>query len=584
MVILIPALPLSGALLMLAVGRRLPRPLVSGICSTLVGAAFLLCLTVSPQRVELAPWLPLPGANWAFLIDQLSLSMMRVVTGISFLIHVYSGAYMAREPGFHRYFGGLNLFVGCMLVLVMADNLALTFAGWEGVGVASYLLIGYYFDRPSAAAAAYKAFLVNRLADVAYLLAMFALLAAGHSLGYPEFLQQPESAAVAWLLFLAACGKSAQFPLYIWLPDAMEGPTPVSALIHAATMVTAGIYLIARCQPLFGPAGLTLAAAAGAITALLGGLLASVETDIKRALAYSTVSQLGFMVVALGAGAYAAAMQHLYTHAFFKALLFLAAGSVIHGLHGEQDLRFMGGLRSVMPWTFALMTVGVLAMAGFPGFSGFFSKERIIGEAFHRSPALGAVCLAVSFLTAFYGWRIWRLTFLGERRAASAGHESGVWMLGPMAVLAVGSIVAGWGPVALDLDALGALAATATGILMAHRGVEFPPVLTRLHVTDACAQRVLARGLGLGLGRLLVSTDQWVVDGLVRLLAAVTRLAGRGAGFWDRWVVDGLVRLTGLAVRLASYPVRVLQNGSLQSYAAIFLAGAAFLLYWALVQ
>ncbi len=579
-------MPLAGAILLTALSRLLPRPAAGWLASGLVAAAFLLSLQLGPGEWTFAEWLPAIGANWAFRLDELSLGMVRLVTGIASLIHVYSIAYMKDEEGFTRYFAALNLFVFFMLILVMADNLALTFAGWEGVGLASYLLIGFYWDREAAVRAANKAFLVNRAGDAAFLLAMFALLATAGSLRYTEFLNHPgAAAAAAVLLAVAAFGKSAQYPLYIWLPDAMEGPTPVSALIHAATMVTAGVYLLARCQPLLGESGAGWIAAVGAFTALLAGLLAAVQTDIKRTLAYSTVSQLGLMFLALGTGAYRAAMLHLLTHAFFKALLFLGAGSVIHGLHGEQDLRFMGGLRHAMPWTFRLMTVGMLAIAGIPGLSGFFSKERIVAAALHRSPVFGGVCLAVAFLTAFYMWRLWRLTFLGASRTVAQAHESPALMLVPMAVLAIGSITAGWGPVHFEPLVLGAtLVATAFGIFAAHRGLELPGRLQWLHATDGLVQAGIVRGLGLGGGALLAGIDRWVVDGLVRVAAALTRITGRVASFGDRWLVDGAVRTAGLAVRLLSYPVRVLQSGSMQSYAAIFLAGAAAFLGWALIR
>ena len=385
--------------------------------------------------------------------------MLLVVTGVGFLIHIYSVGYMAHEEGYWRFFAYLNLFMFFMLTLVLAEDFLLMFVGWEGVGLASYLLIGFYYLRQSAADAGKKAFILNRIGDFGFLLAMFLMVAHFGSLSYSNVFgaiaQHPEMqggflTAIALLLVLGATGKSAQIPLYVWLPDAMEGPTPVSALIHAATMVTAGVYMIARSHVLFdrSPFALGVVAVIGAATALFAATVGMVQTDIKRVLAYSTISQLGYMFLACGAGAYSAAIFHLVTHAFFKGLLFLAAGSVIHALGGQQDMRAMGGLRKAMPITFWTMSAGVFAISGLPPFSGFFSKDEILYQTFLSPTARphpvvrGPVyCL----LTAFYMFRLWYLTFFGDSRAHDVHpHESPWSMVVPLIILAVFSVADGW--------------------------------------------------------------------------------------------------------------------------------------------
>src|SRR5271157_5905113 len=363
-------------------------------------------------------------ADWGFLLDPLSSVMILVVTGIGFLIHVYSIGYMAHDNGYYRFFGYMNLFVFFMLMLVLANNYVLLFVGWEGVGLCSYLLIGFYFDRKSACDAGKKAFIVNRVGDAGFVLGMLLMFSV---LGTTRFLDvnaalrggqfHPETAgfgvlsAIAVLMFFGATGKSAQIPLYVWLPDAMEGPTPVSALIHAATMVTAGVYMVARSSALFQltPQTLGIVAVIGTFTAIFAASIALVQNDIKRVLAYSTVSQLGYMFLALGVGAYWVAVFHLFTHAFFKALLFLCSGSVIHSLGGEQDMRRMGGLKNKIPITHWTMFIGSVAIAGIPCFAGFFSKDQILWQAYSSplgSTALWAVGLATAAMTAFYMWRL----------------------------------------------------------------------------------------------------------------------------------------------------------------------------------
>jgi NADH-quinone oxidoreductase subunit L len=452
---LIPTLPFAGFLLNGTLGRKLPRPLVAAIALLFTAApAFLVAQLWIFMKSANAPlslsvasrpfgqdWIAVAGfhANFAFTVDHLTLVMLGIVTGVGFLIHLYSVGYMAHEEGYWRFFAYLNLFMFFMLVLVLASSFLLLFVGWEGVGLASYLLIGFYFTKDSAANAGKKAFIVNRIGDFGFLLAMFLLIAHFGTLDFNSVFAQIAAlppgpcrflTPIALLLVLGAAGKSAQIPLYIWLPDAMEGPTPVSALIHAATMVTAGIYMIARCHTLFDRSPFTLAVIAciGAATALLAATIGLVQHDIKRVLAYSTVSQLGYMFLACGVGAYSAAIFHLMTHAFFKALLFLAAGSVIHALSGEQDMRVMGGLRKKIPITFWTMSAGVFAIAGIYPLSGFFSKDEILFQTFTHGGALYVVLWLVGLLTAgltsFYMFRLWFKTFFGQARFTEYGPHS----------------------------------------------------------------------------------------------------------------------------------------------------------------
>lgn len=597
----IPLLPLAGSAVMLLLGKRLPKTAINLICCGVIAAAFALSLIVPRGTFEIARWLPGIGADWAFLLDDLSILMTRLVTGVGLLIHVYSIGYMEHDHGYYRYFGYLNLFVFFMLLLVMADNYALTFAGWEGVGLSSYLLIGFYTEKKSAGDAANKAFIVNRVGDCGFLLAMFAMIASIGSVKYSDVFARVDSSwalGIGILLFIAACGKSAQFPLYIWLPDAMEGPTPVSALIHAATMVTAGVYIIARSQAVFSlaPNLMPFIAAIGALTAILAATVAMVQNDIKRVLAYSTVSQLGLMFIALGVGAYQTAVFHLFTHAFFKALLFLCAGAVIHALDGEQDMRKMGGLKKNFPFAFWMMVIGTAAIAGIPGLAGFMSKDDILWEAFKRSSALWAIGIMTSLLTAFYMWRLIEMTFLVESHHGEP-HTLPLSMRVPLMILALGSVVAGWAPLRAAKEhgesleyVLMAVATVAAfgGIWLAHKQVRFLSpfyfLFERRWFLDEILFGLFARGLAQGGGNVLAAFDRGVVDGSVNATGWATKLVSRLTIFWDTWIVDGLVRLTGLMVKLSSYPVRVLQTGSLQSYALMFLAGAAVFLGWALTK
>ena len=469
-------LPLLGAAVNGLLNRRLGERLVALIGVGTVVTSFALSVKVFltlralPEDARLLhdlfyTWMPIGSlhVDVSFMADPLNAVMLLLVTGVGSLIHVYSVGYMHGDEGFGRYFAYLNLFVFAMLTLVAADNLLLLFVGWEGVGLCSYLLIGFWFGERANASAGKKAFIVNRVGDFGFLLGMFFLfkalapvLADGENvlsfslMAAHTDLLAPIATVAALLLFLGATGKSAQIPLYIWLPDAMAGPTPVSALIHAATMVTAGVYMLARMHFLFdlAPTALAVVAIVGAATSLLAATIALAQTDIKKVLAYSTVSQLGYMFMACGVGAYGVGIFHVLTHAFFKALLFMGAGSVIHALHHEQDMRNMGGLRHQLPWTFRTMFVATLAIAGVFPFAGFFSKDEILYRSFLWSPALWIVGFLVAGLTAFYMARLMAMTFFGESRVPEEKkahlHESPWVMVGPLVVLAILSFVGGW--------------------------------------------------------------------------------------------------------------------------------------------
>src|SRR5690242_5725235 len=442
----IPVLPLIGAAINGLLGRRFKNTMVSAIALLFTAASFGWAAWAVLQGLQyvnaehkpyietVATWITAGtfSAPFGFYLDQLSMIMVLVVTGVGFLIHIYSVGYMGHEGGYYRFFSYLNLFMFFMLTLVLANNYLLMFVGWEGVGLASYLLIGFFFLKDSAANAGKKAFIVNRIGDFAFLIGMFLLIQHFGTLNFGGdngvFAQVSKFAPEAgwgWITVTALClmfgatGKSAQVPLYVWLPDAMEGPTPVSALIHAATMVTAGIYMIARSHAIFNlsPHALQIVAIIGCITAIFAATMGITQTDIKRVLAYSTISQLGYMVLACGVAAYAAGIFHLMTHAFFKALLFLGAGSVIHAIGGEQDMRRMGGLRTKIPVTFWVMTIATFAIAGFPPLAAFFSKDEILSGVYdspHGGHLLWTVGLITAGLTSFYMFRLWFMTFFGE--------------------------------------------------------------------------------------------------------------------------------------------------------------------------
>src|SRR5438067_7747483 len=490
---LIPLLPAFGATMMFFFGCKLQKQAVDAVCVGAVVVAFLLaCGAVwqytgyahdnpgKPYEKILYTWLgsdtdhlnfvkkdgsPAPfHADAGFLLDPLSAIWLLFVTGVGMLIHIYSTGYMAHEGGYYRFFGYMNLFMCSMLTLILANSYPVLFVGWEGVGLCSYLLIGFFFQRPSASAAANKAFIVNRIGDAGFLMGMFTIAWYFGSFQFTTVTQLARSGQFAvgdpiitgatLLLFVGACGKSAQLPLYIWLPDAMEGPTPVSALIHAATMVTAGVYMVARSNALFvlAPSTMRIVAIVGALTAVFAATIGLVQNDIKRVLAYSTVSQLGYMFLALGVGAFAAGVFHVFTHAFFKALLFLGAGSVIHAMSGEQDMRNMGDLRKRIPTTYWTMFIATLAIAGIPPFAGFFSKDEILWQTWTSEGGAYRILWGIGYITAlmtaFYMFRLIYLTFYSKPRMSHEVehhiHESPVSMTGPLIVLAVMSLFAGF--------------------------------------------------------------------------------------------------------------------------------------------
>jgi len=483
LIILIPLAPLIGFLINGLLGPKLPKKLVSFVACAAIGislvVAVLSFMTLSGMEVrhfehEYFMWIESPSADsgvqseyrfsvpFGLQLDPLSMVMVLVVTGVGFLIHVYSVGYMWHEKGYWRYFAFLNLFTFAMLILVLANNFLLLFVGWEGVGLCSYLLIGFFYEKPSAAKAGMKAFVVNRIGDVGFAIGTFLIFLVFGTIDFSEVMtlaSQPGAFAagagvitvIALLLFVGATGKSAQIPLYVWLPDAMEGPTPVSALIHAATMVTAGVYMVVRCNVLFAlaPDAMLVVAVIGAMTAIFAATIGLVQNDIKRVLAYSTVSQLGYMFLALGVGAFTAGIFHLMTHAFFKALLFLGAGSVIHAMSGEQDIRKMGNLKGKIPITYWTFAIAAVAIAGIPPLSGFFSKDEILWKTFSTGHTiLWAVGFAAAGMTAFYMFRLVFLTFHGESRmdrdTEAHVHESPKSMTVPLMILCLLAIVGGW--------------------------------------------------------------------------------------------------------------------------------------------
>ena len=465
---LIPLLPLLGFVINGLGRNKLSKPLIGVIGSGVILVSFALSValffelgagTQKQFTVDLFDWISAGNLHipLSFLYDPLSSIMLLIITGVGFLIHIYSVGYMHDDAGFGKFFSYLNLFIFFMLILVLGSNYIVMFIGWEGVGLCSYLLIGFWYTNGNYASAAKKAFIMNRIGDLGFLLGVFLIFNTFGSVEFAKVFPQaasmmPGTAALTFitlLLFIGACGKSAQLPLFTWLPDAMAGPTPVSALIHAATMVTAGIYMIARSSILFDLAPHTqdVIAIIGTATALIAAIIALTQTDIKKVLAYSTVSQLGYMFLGLGVGAYTGSFFHVITHAFFKALLFLGAGSVIHAMHHEQDMRHMGGLRSKLKTTFATMMIGTIAIAGLPPFSGFFSKDEILAHAYEHNKVLWAIGLFTAFLTAFYMFRMMYLTFFGKYRgthhAESHIHESPKTMTFPLIVLAVLAAVGG---------------------------------------------------------------------------------------------------------------------------------------------
>jgi len=610
---LMPALPLTGAAILLLLGRRGDAwghllGCATALASFLVAGLAFLGMLGRPdgQRVvheTLFSWVPVGSlhVNFGLTLDQLSVCFALLITGVGSLIHIYSIGYMAHDADRRRFFGYLNLFLGAMLLLVLADNFLGLYVGWEGVGLASYLLIGFWYQKPSAAAAAKKAFIVNRVGDMGLALAMMLMFATFGSVGFIQVLGSASAAgesrntAIGLALLLAACGKSAQVPLQSWLGDAMEGPTPVSALIHAATMVTAGVYLITRSGPIFerAPYAQIAVVLVGAVTLLFGAIIGCAKDDIKKALAASTMSQIGYMVLAAGLGpaGYAVAIMHLLTHGFFKAGLFLGAGSVMHGMNEETDMRRYGGLRTVMPITFVTFGLGYLAIIGVPPFAGFYSKDKIIEVAFGLGGAggflLGSAALLGAGITAFYMTRVMLLTFFGSRRWRENAHphESPSVMTWPMMVLAVGSVGAGF---ALSFD--GALQNWLEPVVGAHHGeMPFPA-----GVISAVTVAVVLCGVGIAYRMYRGEVDEAAPQGSVLTVAARRDLYGdafneavfmrpgqrltRGLVLADDRAVDGLVNGVASTLGAVSGWVRHMQTGHVRSYALSMCAGAALVI------
>ncbi|TDJ77605.1 MAG: NADH-quinone oxidoreductase subunit L [Planctomycetota bacterium] len=630
----IPGLPLLGSIVAgilhfveLRARKRSPGDRTYGATAAwcavaAVGAAFVLGLIGFGALLEVGETGTLTSASWRWIdtggfdvnvgmvLDRLSSVMVLVVTGVGFLIHVYAVGYMKGDPGYAKFFAYLNLFVAMMLLLVLSDSLPGLFVGWEGVGLCSYLLIGFWYEKGFPAEAAQKAFVVNRIGDACFLLGMFVLAGLFGSLdiatidaGVRGVLADPERqgqlALAALLLFGGACGKSAQIPLFVWLPDAMAGPTPVSALIHAATMVTAGVYMVVRMNPLFAacPNVLYFIGTIGALTALVAGSTALVQRDLKKVLAYSTISQLGFMFLALGCGAWATAIFHLVTHAFFKALLFLGAGSVIHGMHEEQDMHRMGGLRKHMPRTFITFVAGAAALSGLPLLSGFFSKDEILAHAFADGGPyllLWGVGIATAAMTAYYSWRMVALTFFGQERfdvATVEPHESPAVMTVPLMVLAVLAVVGGalglpavfhvqnllgdWlAPVLAEGNELLFGAApphmspatewvllglgAALALAFAHKGFHDYRDGTAADARFASERPAAARFLG-GAWGVDKAYATWIVQP-VKLLAFLIAVV------IDQFAIDGLVNGAGAGARRLGMRVRRLADGSIATY------------------
>jgi NADH-quinone oxidoreductase subunit L len=608
---LIPALPLAGALINVVLGRIIGRRAHWIAVPALAGSFLAACSLFTRVRhgeaftTTLFTWMAAGDfqAPVIALVDPLTGVMLLVVTGVGLLIHVYSIGYMHADPGYARYFAYLNLFVFSMTMLVLAGNFLVLYVFWEAVGLCSYLLIGFWYTRDAAAAAGKKAFIVNRVGDFGFGLGIMWLWTVAGTLDYAGvFAAAPSlpvatATGIALLLFMGACGKSAQLPLHTWLPDAMEGPTPVSALIHAATMVTAGVYMVARSHALFERSGVALEIVAwvGTATALFAATVALVQTDIKRVLAYSTISQLGYMFAAVGIGAYAAGVFHLVTHAFFKALLFLGAGSVIHGLGGEQDLRKMGGLAPRMVVTAVTMTIGVAGLAGVPGLAGFFSKDEILAEAFHGGHVLHwATLLVCAALTSFYSFRLLFLAFAGgprmPRDVAHHAHESPPTMTGPLIVLAILTVVSGWAvgvpsehgtrfarflaPVLGDRegahDGAGSYLVLLLSVVAAVAGIAgawlmYASSSARVETVGQPRSRLhalLLRAYGID------ALYDWLI---VRPLLALSVFLARAV---DLGVIDGLVNLAGRIVVAGAAALRRVQTGYIVNYALTMLAGA----------
>lgn len=633
---LIPVFPLLAVLINGLLGSRYSHEVAHRLAWGSVGLSFLCTIGVFTDILRTGTVHEVVAYQWifggdltinlAYLVDPLTCVMLLVVTGVGFLIHVYSVGYMHGETGFTRFFVYMNLFMVSMLLLVMGNNYAVLFIGWEGVGLCSYLLIGYYYDKVSAAKAATKAFVVNRIGDAGFLLAIFLVFVNFKTLDYTKVFAQagqlsPDMAtAIALCLLVGAVGKSAQLPLYTWLPDAMEGPTPVSALIHAATMVTAGVYMIVRNHAIFdlSPTAMQTVGYIGGATALFAATIGLVQTDIKRVLAYSTVSQLGYMFLGAGIGAYTAAIFHLMTHAFFKALLFLSAGSVIHALSGEQDIRKMGGLAAKIPWTHRLFLIGTIAIAGIPPLAGFWSKDEIMAHAFtHDHYGLYGMAAVGALLTSFYMFRLTYLTFYGQSRmdhhTEEHVHESPMVMVGPLMALGVLSLFGGalgfppehgWlhrflAPVAGAAGEHEAGTGLVLGLMVGATGIAFlgwglahylyslsPGTADRWAAQFSGAYRTLLNKYYVDelydflfveptkrLGEALDWFDRTVIDGVVRGVGRLADWGSAASTLFEKYVIYAGLNIIGYGNHLAAREGRKLQSGMVHHYAAIIIAG-----------
>ena len=630
---LIPVLPLAGAAINGFLGHKSSKKAVTTVALVFPGLAFVLALKIAlgfsssavPYVFDLAHWIRsgMFSVDFAFYVDQLSLVMLLVVTGVGLLIHIYSVGYMADDPSYYRFFSYLNLFMFFMLTLILANNYLMMFVGWEGVGLASYLLIGFWFTKDSAASAGKKAFIVNRIGDFGFLIALFLLIQHFGSLNFTEVFStiQPlavESGgaglltAIGILLMVGACGKSAQIPLYVWLPDAMEGPTPVSALIHAATMVTAGVYIVARSHVIFerAPIALTVVAVIGTLTAFFAATIGITQMDIKKVLAYSTVSQLGYMFMACGAGAFSAGIFHLMTHAFFKGLLFLGAGSVIHAVGGEQDMRKMGGLKTYIPMTFVTMLIATAAIAGIPPLAGFWSKDEILWKAYEANPVYWLIGAITAFITSFYMFRLLFMTFWGDYKGIRVDdhghahtahghgehghgepHESPMVMLAPLMILALLSLVGGFVGIHNGFE----------HFLEPVFGAEFPKTITEgsgntewllvgisvlfsfagltlayvLYVSKPYLPQKIADSLGAFYDAVV---NKYYVDEIYAKVFVKPLVDASTAILWqgvDRKVIDNTVNNAADGARHVSDEVRHMQSGNLRSYAGWIASGAA---------
>lgn len=623
---LIPAFPLLGFLIISLGQKRLPGK-SSGVIASLMVLASLLCslsLFIAgpdePITVELFGWIKSANLDIPFslLLDRLSLVMLLIVTGVGLLIHIYSIGYMKGDNGFARFFSYMNLFIFFMLLLVLGSNYIVLFAGWEGVGLCSYLLIGFWFKNPEFNKAANKAFIMNRIGDLGFLLGIILIFVTFGSVSFDKVFSaassipdnQPVIVAITLLLFIGAMGKSAQIPLYTWLPDAMAGPTPVSALIHAATMVTAGIYMVVRSNVLYSiaPATLEFIAIIGTITALFAATIAMKQNDIKKVLAYSTVSQLGYMFVALGVGAYTTAMFHVITHAFFKALLFLAAGSVIHAASGEQDIRFLGGLKKKLPITFAVFIIGTLAISGFPPLAGFFSKDEILAKVYSQSPLLFIILAITSVLTALYMFRLLFLTFYGSFRGTTEQehhlHESPPVMTWPLVVLAVLSTIGGFiGVPAIFSEThllhnfLSPVLSVPSSMVHAEASHSFESILIATSVLLLALIILWSRNQYLVKNRIpslredqmswlekIVYHKYYIDEFYDNIIVKPLRFMGNGfMKFVDKTIIDGIINNLNKGVVLGAQTTRLIQTGNIGFYIFAMVLGIIAILIFNLI-